>query len=233
MYRQAVYTGLAAAALLAAGPAARAGMISGGPTTPNESGLGSYTGSITVAPNGANAATLTIVVTNTSPAANGGFLTAVAFNNPGAVTGAMLSSTTDPDFTLEFGADTVNGAPFGQFDFGISPGGSFQGGGPPQAGLAVGASATFVIALTGTGVGSLTDLSFQSALSVGPGIGGGAQFFVARFRGFNDGGSDKVGAVAGPAPPPAVPVPASAVLALAGVGLAAGVRRLRRSPAVA
>ncbi len=232
MIRHTVRACLAAAALIGADSAARAGMISGGPTTPNESGLGSFTGSITVAPNGANAATLTIVVTNTSPAANGGFLTAVAFNNPGAVTGAMLTSTTDPDFALEFGSDSVNGMPFGQFDFGISTGGSFQGGGPPQAGLAVGASATFVVALTGTGVGSLTDLSFQSALSTGAG-GGGPQFFVARFRGFNDGGSDKVAAVPGSAPPPVVPEPASAVLALAGVGLAAGVRRLRRGPAVA
>lgn len=227
MIREGLGIGLAAAALIAAGPSARAGIISGGPTTPNESGLGSYSGSITVTPNGANAATLTIVVTNTSPMANGGFLTAIAFNNPGAVTGAMLTSATDADFTLEFGSNGVNGSPFGQFDFGISTGGSFNGGGPPSQGLAVGASATFVVSLSGTGVGSLTDLSFQSALSVGPGIGGGAQFFAARFRGFEDEGSDKVAAVAGQAPP-AVPEPASAVLALAGVGLAAGVRRLRR-----
>jgi hypothetical protein len=227
MSRLALSAGLATAALLGLGSPVRAGMISGGPTTPNESGLGSFTGSITVTPNGANAATLTIAVTNTSPAANGGFLTAIAFNNPGAVTGAMLTSG-PMNFGLEFGSDGVNGMPFGQFDFGISTGGSFQGGGPPQQGVAVGASATFVVALTGTGVGSLTDLSFQSALSVGAG-GGGPQFFVARFRGFEDDGSDKVAAVAGQAPPPAVPEPASAALALAGVGVVAGVRRVRRA----
>ncbi|MBA4067673.1 MAG: hypothetical protein C0501_29010 [Isosphaera sp.] len=234
MFRYTARACLAAVVLIGVNTTARAGMISGGPTTPNESGLGSYTGSITVTPSGANAATLTIVVTNTSPLANGGFLTGVAFNNPGPVTGAVLMSTTDADFSLEASPNNVNAAPFGQFDFGISTGGNFNGGGPPAQGLAVGASATFVVALTGTGVGSLTDLSFQSAFSVGPGIGGGAQFFTARFRGFIDGGSDKVAAVAGAAPPPvATPEPASAALALAGVGLAAGVRRLRRGRAAA
>ncbi|MBX9583701.1 MAG: hypothetical protein K2X87_25645, partial [Gemmataceae bacterium] len=141
-----------AAGLAAAVSPAVAGPIFGGPTTPNTEALGAFTGSIVVTPTGANSATLTITITNTSPAANGGYITAVVFNNPDdLITGATLNPNPPavPGENFQLfpdpvpSPDAVNGAPFGQFDFVLttdpSPGGnSFEGGGMPQRGLAVG-----------------------------------------------------------------------------------------------
>src|SRR5262245_65836718 len=86
----------------------------------------------------------------------------------------------------------AKGSPFGHFDFGAGTGGSFEGGGNPSKGLAVGHSATFTFALTGTGLDGLTAASFFSSHSVPPGQGEGPEAFVARFRGFSPEGSDKV-----------------------------------------
>jgi hypothetical protein len=228
--RTVIFALTAAAGLVAVNPA-QAGPIFGGPTTPNESGLGSFTGSIVVTPNGDDAAILTITITNTSPLANGGFITAIAFNNPDdVITGAVL----DPDppaapgenFGLDFDPNDVNGAPFGQFDFVLSTGGSFNGGGPPANGLAVGETGVFVIDITGVGADELTQEDFENAFSVPPGDGQGVQFLVVRFRGFEDDGSDKVAANVGTGA--VVPEPASVALGLCGAAGLAGVRRLRR-----
>jgi hypothetical protein len=71
-------------------------------------------------------------------------------------------------------------------------------------------------------LGTLTDQSFVSVLSVGPGVGEGPQFFVARFRGLIDDGSDKFPAMA-------VPEPGTSAMLLAGlvVMIGAGARRIR------
>jgi len=60
-------------------------------------------------------------------------------------------------------------------------------------------------------------------LSTGPGVGQGPQFFVARFRGLIDGGSDKVPAMA------AVPEPGTLAMLLAGLVamIGVGARRMR------
>lgn len=229
--------GLAALAGLALAAPGRAAFTLGG-TGP----VGSYTGTMDVTPVNANAATLTITLTNTSPAGNGGYLTAFVFNNPGnLVTGSsmnmLLSDSGFDVFTP--GNNNIGGTPYGQFDFLVSTSPSFEGGGPgggqPSDGLGVGETGTFVINLTGSGVGGLTVPDFGAALSTEPGIGqAGPQYFVARFRGFEDDRSDKV-APSGPPSPVgeiAAPAPATAVLAVLGVVSSVGLRRVRRRAAV-
>jgi hypothetical protein len=143
---------------------------------------------------------------NTSPADGGGFLTAIAFDNPGGrITGAALSST-NPNFQLlgqPGDGGRVPAPPFGDFDLGASTSGKFLGGGSPGGGIGAGESATFTFDLSGQG---LDELSAESFLGEPPATAGGdlgPAAFVARFRGFGNGGSDKVpGYLADTAPPP-------------------------------
>jgi len=123
---------------------------------------------------------LTITLTNTSPAGNGGFIVADAFNLPGGVS-ATLASTTNSNFDT-FLQGTVTTSPFGTRTDIISLGGNlnnaFEGaGGNPSGGIGVGQSATFVFNLSGNGA-TETDI-FNSEL--------------VRFKGFNNGASDKTG----------------------------------------
>jgi hypothetical protein len=182
-------------------------------------GLGNYNGTVNYVPVDATHGTLNITLNNTSPADNGGYLTAFAFNNPGRrITGATLWSG-DGHFHL-LGApsfnDGVNGAPFGGFDLGASTGNSFEGGGNPTNGIAVGHSDDFVFHLTGDGLNTLTTDDFFTAYSVPPGDGEGAQSLVARFRGFENGGSDKVPGID---PPLATPEPATLLMSSTGLAV--------------
>jgi hypothetical protein len=156
--------------------------------------LGAYTGTFSYTPNGGTQATLVISLTNTSPGGSG-YLTAFVFNNPSKlITGATLDSS-NANFALLGAApfqDGVGGQPFGHFDLGASTGGSFTGGGNPSKGLGVGQTGTFTFALTGSDLDGLTANSFFSSLSAPPGQGKGPAAFVARFRGFDPEGSDKV-----------------------------------------
>jgi hypothetical protein len=144
-------------------------------------GLGSFSGKFEY--DQANFS-ITVSLTNTSPAANGGFLTAFAFNIPSS------------DFALiDFGAQgfnflplyaPVNASPFDDFDSGAALNNgnlSWLGGGDPKAGIGVGETGTFLFTLSGTGLASINTEAFFSQPD---------PWFVARFRGFNDGGSDKV-----------------------------------------
>lgn len=124
--------------------------------------------------------TLTIVLENTSPGANGGFITADAFNLP-EDTSVTAFLSTDPDFTLlpsplpsSGGTNSVN--PFGDREFLISTGGDFEGGGDPSTGTPAGGSVTFTLTLA-----DITGNVEQTVLDSE----------VVRFRGFEDGGSDK------------------------------------------
>jgi len=201
---------------------AQAAFIVGAPTPPNEPRLGAFTGSLNVASSGANDATLTVSLTNTSPALNGGYLTAFVFNNPSSYTIGLTSSTSSTFKEFLDSNNDVSGAPYGQFDFGVTTNGGFQGGKSPDAGLAVGQSATFVFSVTGAGAGSLSDSSFLTALSTGRGAGKGFQFFAVRYRGFEDDGSDKVAGVQDNGinvTNTAAPAPASLVLAALGIPL--------------
>ncbi len=211
------------AALLGAS-AAHAGSIveiSGGPASGLE-GLGSFTGSIEYSTANAFSTTGTLVVslTNTSPAANGGFISGFLFNIGGS--DASASATLQAGATHAFSTCTgggLSGQPFGNpFDGGAALGGSFLGGGNPNGGIAVGQTGVFTFNISAADAGLLTAMDFLN--------GGSFDFnFIVRFRGFVDGGSDKVGAVI-------VPLPPAVAMGLAGLGIAGfAARRQRRNKA--
>jgi hypothetical protein len=136
----------------------------------------------------------------------------------------------------------VPGQPYGFFDIGAGLGadGSLNGG-SPNRGLASGQSQTFIFDITSSpGQVDLNTVTAQLLLSLASANpqGGGAQAFLVRFRGFKNGGSDKVvinpdGPPPPPPPPPGVvPAPPAVVLGLIGFGgLFLG--RLRRKAAPA
>jgi hypothetical protein len=195
------------------------------PITISGSGaLGSFTGDFdfSASPDGSSGV-ITINLTNTSPAANGGFITGFAFNLPSGVelTSATLASSS-ATFDELLGAtefdDGVNGQPHGDFDIGASIGSSYLGSGSPLGGIGVGSSVTFTFSLFAA-AGELTGLTaadFLAALSDPRGDSKVGEDFVVRFRGFVNGGSDKV--PNGPPPDRDVPEPATGLLF--GLGLA-------------
>jgi hypothetical protein len=187
-------------------------------------GLGSFTGNLSYTPIDAHTATLTISLTNTSPAANGGYLTALVFNNPGNdITGVSLATTAAAFQVLGAPSfkNSISASPYANFDIGASTGQGFLGGSGPKTGLAPGQSATFTFNLTGNLLSELTTLSFTHELSAD------GQFLLARFRGFDNGGSDKV---PGFAATQATHAPIPSTLILVGSALAGlMIRRYRRS----
>ncbi|MCE2884080.1 MAG: hypothetical protein LW806_04140 [Planctomycetaceae bacterium] len=187
-----------------AGPASAAIYFS---TGTSHAGLGSFDGVMEFTATGATTGELTVELTNTSSAANSGWLTAFAFNVVDGVTLALASPGSGWNLLVD-----ASGSPFGIFDFGASTSTTWEGGGSPSNGIAVGSSLTTVFSVTASAslLATLTESSFFD--------GAGGHAFVARFRGFADGNSDKVTGVLVPAPG------AFALLGLAGL---AGTRRRR------
>ena len=196
--------------------------------------LGSFTGYIDYSYTTDAGAELTVELKNTSPVDNGGYLTAFAFNNPSdsitSITDVSLSNT-DSDFVLLGGSsfdNSIGVMPYGDFDIGVSLSNKgnnpFQGGGNPQEGIGVGIEETFTFSLTVTALSNLNIQDFLGELSIGNATGKQPAFFIARFRGFNDGGSNKVLGEANR------PIPEPKTIALIGIGLAglAGVGARRK-----
>jgi MYXO-CTERM domain-containing protein len=174
----------------------------------SEMGLGSFSGEMSFTATGATTGTLSVTLTNTSPVANGGWLTAFAFD---VIDGLSLTLASAP--SASWGLLTnASGSPFGTFDFGASTSNSWEGGGPPSLGIGVGGTGVWTFAVTAVSSAVLsgaTEASFFDATD--------GHAFVVRFRGFEDGNSDKV---------VGVPVPAPGAIAL--LGLAGLVARRRR-----
>jgi hypothetical protein len=237
--KKSVFASLVAGAIMIPGFAMHGDAIPiAGIETASESGLGDFTGTFVYTPGaGGTTGIIDLTLTNTSPAANGGFLTAFAFNNPNdLITGVTLSVAPASMDSLLGGPtfqNTINAQPYGDFDIGVandSNNPSWQGGGNPDDGIPVGSTFTFQFSLTGTGLDALTEASFQAERSddyngshgdfapLVDGIQG--PWNVARFRGFEDGGSDKVpGAGLGEPVPTAVPEPHTILLMAVGLGI--------------
>jgi hypothetical protein len=189
--------------------------------------LGSFAAQLTYAVVDATHASLQVAITNTSPVENGGKLVAFLFNNPGnKITGVTRSTTTGLQTLLGGGTfnNTIKASPFADFDIGISLGGNnnngFTGaGGSPTPGIGVGQTGNFTFNFAGTGLDQLNEASFLNAKNAN------GYFFAARFKGFADGGSDKV--------PGTLVVPEPASLAVWGciglMGIPYGIYRGRKA----
>lgn len=172
--------------------------ISSDPSQSTE-GLGTFIGSLQYFGDMfSSSGTLTVSLTNTSDPANGGFLTGFVFNfgsaDPDA--SASLLSASHP---FQYISDAM-APPFGTYDAGAALGGNWNGGGSPNAGIAVGETGTFQFSIDASDVGYLSAASFLGNPE-SPG-------FVVRFRGFDDGGSDKVPGT------PVTTIPAPAAMGL-------------------
>jgi len=236
----AVLVGLAA---LASPGSARAAFVSADSSAAlvadsSTSSLGKFSGTIAVDNNSPTSASVRVTLTNTTAAKLGGYITGFAFNLPTPIASATLSPNPTGNFNLAGGGtfsnsigdyDDVPGQPFGFFDIGAGLGtnGSLNQG-SPTGGIGTGQSQTFTFAITSNpGQFDLNNLSAQLILSLASANpqGGGAQALLVRFRGFKNGGSDKVvinpdGSPPPPPPPPpgVVPAPPALVLGLLGVG---------------
>jgi len=160
--------------------------------------LGDFAATIEFTPTGLNSGVLKVTLTNSLTTSPGGKITAFAFNNPGnLIANAVEGGTFAANFDV-IGGPPVNpgdnfqndimASPLSNFDIGGSISNQWLGGGNPNQGLVVGATGTFEFNLSGAGVGSLTETSFVNATV------DGSHFFIVRFRGFDNNGSDKVSA---------------------------------------
>lgn len=198
---------IAAATMMFAADNASASLLIQGDMANSSEGLANFSGSLDYLHIGGNQGLLTVSLTNTTDPLVGGFITGFAFNIDSADAAATaLLIAGDYPFV---GMVNVNGTPFGTFDAGAAISGNFQGGGPPNNGIAVGNTGVFVFNVFASDAASLTETSFISASGVN---------FLVRMMGLDDGGSDKV-------PGLQVPTPATAaLLILAGL---TGTRRRR------
>lgn len=167
--------------------------------------LGHFTGSVDYTP---GTGVLVISLTNDAQTAAGGKITGFLFNIGGVdlAASAALNIATFPSFQ-DTGFDSA--APFGSLDAGAALGGSFLGGGSPNPGILIGQTGVFTFQVAATDAAGLSAIDFVDGTAA-------PIDFVVRFRGFDNGGSDKV--------PGITPAPATAGL-LGVAGLVATRRR--------
>jgi hypothetical protein len=153
---------------------------------------------------------LEMAITNTSDAANSGALTGFLMNLPDGL--SFNTALTDSKlFPLLPHSGPFDGSPYGMFDYGFAIGGHFLGGGPPYNGLGVGETGNFVFSdWTGLPIefDTMTSEEIEHFLLDNTSTSKlGDANLLARFRGFNDGGSDKVPGIFDDIPPPPPPPP--------------------------
>jgi MYXO-CTERM domain-containing protein len=212
MFPASTFTRLAAVAAMAAAglavPASASVVLIDGDTNSSTEGLCDFSGSIQYDYLGGNDGMVTFTLTNTTDLDVGGFLTGFVFNVGGYTVDLDLISTTDIDFAQV--PDNENGNPYGTFRSGASLGGDFLGGGSPMDGIAIGDTGIFQFDLESVDAGMIDASTFLT---------GANEFnFITRFRGLNDGGSDKV---------PGGNIPAPGALALLGLAGLTAARRNR------
>jgi len=139
-------------------------------------------------------------------------LTAFAFNTPSEVAG--VSAFSGPSgWNFSYTPDTIDTpGQFGYFDIAGLTGPNFNGG-SPNYGISRGSTSSFSFTLLGTGLDTLTEMSFLSLFSYDPAGNPleDPQHFIARFQqtGIDGQGSDVATA----------PVPEPSTMILLGVGL--------------
>lgn len=181
--------------------------------TSNESatGRGSYTGTMEwVHSEGAGSGTLRVTFTNTSALANGGFLTAFGFNTAQGAS-ALFSSELNGTARRWRALSNFTVRGFGTFDSGAGLGGRWRNGTSPIYGISVGRTKGFEFDVFGDPE-LLAAMTVDSLIDESNGIG-----VIARFRGFDDGGTDTVTAR----------LPAPGAFAVLGLGLGVFRRRAR------
>ena len=180
-------------------------------TAGSTEGLGRFTGSLSYTGDTLNTGTLTIVLSNTNTPAQGGYITGLVFNIPSSDSAAVTQLAATSVSGFQNLGPSAPASPFGSYDAGAALGGSWLGGGSPTGGIAVGHSGTFTFQITAADASAFTASSFLAS--------GSSPSPLVRFKGFANGGSDKVPGVL-------VPAPGAAAL-LVGAGLV-GFRRRRR-----
>jgi hypothetical protein len=140
---------------------------------------GSFSGDFSFTPakfDGEGGGTVAVTLNNVSQASNGGYITGLAFNIPTTLFGVVGYSAPALFDLLEYPVDAF---PYGSYDIGSALGGSFLGGGDPKPGIAVGGTGIFTFSL----IGIMTEQQFLNQAD---------DWFIVRFRGFENGQSDKV-----------------------------------------
>jgi hypothetical protein len=192
----------AAAVVLLLGSTASGGVVS----LTGHGPLGDYQGQITYLYQASSGlGDLTIELTNTSNPANGGYLTGFVFNIDGDARANLTANPTGSFFDV-LGPEPA--APYDAFEFGAAlakkgrADGDFLSGGDSKRGLGVGQSGIFHFAVSGPAVPTLKARSFLSESRSAS--DGSVAVFLARFMGFNNGGSNKApGTTTVPLPPAA------------------------------
>ena len=184
----------------------------------NSTSYGGFTGTATYNELGGGMAEFILTLTNTSQF--GGKLVAHAFDSAAGTSGWTFDAGASSGLSAAWGnlSGSINTQPFGSRSHGASTTNQWEGGGSPNTGLVAGATGTWVF--TGLGDAMVSAADFLSP--------NGGQNLVIRFRGFDNGASDKLPAVEVPGDTGTTdsPVPGPGALAVL-AGLAA-IRRRRR-----
>lgn len=184
--------GSALAASLLVIPFAATATIITEQTVTGSGGLGSYSAHFKW-----DGSILSLDLTNTSNVSNGGYLTGFLLELPGTSSFSNWQTNTNL-VALAPKQEQYSGAPYGSFDYGYALGGNFLGGGSPNSGIGVGNTGHFEFSqwnnVNGFDVGDFFEnLSTLESTDTN---------LLVRFKGFNNGGSDKVVGIFTPPTPP-------------------------------